>query len=312
MEYTEYNEKTIALNEFLIFEKGVESNRDLDKLPKEEKIGAVKRIRELLSLSIERRELYMIYKWSELLGDLSPAIQFVKTNGITYKDGSVEPCLLDVALKFCDQDTANRAIQECATSTSNPETVERLVAERGMLAEKMAVIRNLLSQYSQIHNLPEKNISFTQVNAAIEISKMDYDLVLCILNGGASLGNLVEIAGLNTRFLEWRKHWKKDPIWRKVGKNTTKPTGANNILVIEDDASTGTTLKAIQPLIKKLNPENVDICFCGMFLKHSIDVAQSLSSFNEVVRMFSLSHKKALDNLDEFRAKLETALMKEN
>jgi hypothetical protein len=270
----------------------------------EERSNIVSQIRDLAKLALQHNDLFRYCQFANLVGDHSAVTNYIQSNGFTYKDSNcVEPALVKHALKFCDQKTANRGLYAHANYYGNISMYEN--GDTSMLEEEKKDIMYLTQQYTQEFSLIPVNYYLpSMINAAMEVKKMDYDLALCVLNAGAPLGNLVEMTGVNTRFIEWRRHWKRKPVWRKMGKNRERPTNADSILVIEDDAVTGSTLTAVRPFIEKLKPNKVDVCFCGGFVEKSINAAKSISLFDNIMSVSDLSCENILDKLDDFRNKI--------
>lgn len=52
---------------------------------------------------------------------------------------------------------------------------------------------------------------------------------------------------------------------------------------MEDDVSTGKTLANIQPVIESLNPEKVDLYFCGIRADFSVGQTSENGYFDEVL-----------------------------
>ena len=102
------------------------------------------------------------------------------------------------------------------------------------------------------------------INAAGELISQ-YDLIVGVMNAGCSMAALCELMGGNVRYIEWHqkdREWEnREPVWRNVGMNFKPVTEAKRILVCENDAVTGTTLRKIIPALQALGSEAVDVCF---------------------------------------------------
>lgn len=140
---------------------------------------------------------------------------------------------------------------------------------------------------------------FLNVNAAAEIEKRDYDLAVGLLNGGLHLALMTEIAGVRTRLISVHRDSKCEPYWKNIRKGDSKVKKAKNILICEDDAVTGGTLRRIIPLIEKLEPENVDVCFSGIYSDRSIDAASTIPVYNNAFHTVSFGFDRLYENIKE-------------
>ncbi len=165
-------------------------------------------------------------------------------------------------------------------------------------------IQNGLKAHVKKFNIPLRNTpNIPTINAAVELSKNNYDLVIGVLKSGSTLAVPFEVLGDNVRYVEWHRHWTRKPIWRKVGETTDKPTEAKRVLICENDAASGKTLQALQPILDKLNPDEVDICFSGYFPDKSIDIAEGFP-FRHIYTTENVNYDNVCKNLLHFRSRL--------
>lgn len=274
-----------------------------------DKIAIVEKLRNFARYALENNDLYGFCCTAKLSGDHEMITQCIENRGFCYEDKMPEPLLVEHALRYCDQKTASRGLQVHAEAYREIKDFEYKKA--GILGEKITAIDPLINSYLLAHKLAHTGSYLPhQINAAMEIKRMNYDLAIGILNGGSTLAHLVEMSGVETRYLEWRRNWKRAPIWKKMGGNQAKVQQADRILLIEDDAVTGSTLRAVQPLIENLNPSQVDVCFWNSIGKLSFEAARGLDFFEKIMHVSMLNHADILDKMDEFRTKLESTLQR--
>lgn len=136
---------------------------------------------------------------------------------------------------------------------------------KGLVENRLAGIVDVVRDYGRGLGLTKRalrhEIRPDMINAAGELSRQ-YDLIVGVMNSGGIMGSLCELMGGNVRYLDWHRHWKKKgPTWRKIGADPTRVKEAKKILVCDNDADTGGTMRRIATALEALNPEAVDVCF---------------------------------------------------
>lgn len=273
----------------------------------------IERVREAMRQVVqvalgEDKDLFIACAYICALDEPALIQQRLKS-GIRESDGRASFELKCAALRWGDKDTQQRAIAEYREdnphlATACPTTIE-VAFERYSLVEKTVLrIREAVHQYEAKYNLVPKSGGFTHINAAAEIQQsQNYDLAVGILNSGALLANHLEVAGQETRYLEWHRRWKKNPVWRRIGKNTHDVRRAARILICENDISQGTTMQRILPYIDKLHPEQVDLCLCGYQMEHSLEMAEKLP-ITKAFPIGTVPLNRVFDNFDFMEQRL--------
>lgn len=276
--------------------------------------ATIERVREAMRQVVqvalgEDRDLFIACEYIHVLKEPELIQERLKT-GIRESDGRASFELKLAALRWGDKGTQQRAIAEYREdnpqlATACPTTIEVAFISAHSLVEKTVLrIREEVHQYEAKYKLVPKSGGFTHINAAAEIQRsQNYDLAVGVLNSGALLANHLEVAGQETRYLEWHRRWKKNPTWRRIGKNTTEIRHAARILICENDISEGTTMEKILPYIDRLNPEQVDLCLCGHFMEHSLEMAEKLS-ITKAFPIGAVPLNRVFDNFDFMEQRL--------
>jgi len=265
-----YRATRLDLESFMhLYEIEIDKVRNLDEQREEltREIGAdlfnvlSQKLLEMAELCYkDDYNIYMAFKYFELLGLKDRIIERIN-HGIRNKNGQVCYDLFRATCKYGSEEQIKNA-----TDTYVKEEGIYAIEDMPYFRERFQEITATVNKYSQFYNLPVGFAITSEIfNAAMEIKKRDYDLAIGVLRSGAPIAVMLEIMGMETKYLEWSRKWKKGPIWRKIGRDRDveveieKP--GKKIIVCEHDTYTGTTLKAIAPLIKKLEPQSIDVCF---------------------------------------------------
>lgn len=187
------------------------------------------------------------------------------------------------------------------------DTLGRPEYDNPIKAFRLGISMNL-HRYAKHYNVPLGRVGeASTVNAAVELHKRNYDLVVGVLNAGTIFALPLEALGSNVRYLEYHRSWKrKKPVWRKVGRHQEKPKKAKRILICENDSVTGKTLRAVLPKVEALEPELIDVCFDSedeAAFQKSLEAARHLP-LNEIIDADSLGYDNLYGNLRGFSEKL--------
>lgn len=180
------------------------------------------------------------------------------------------------------------------------------------LADVILRTRENLRDYVRINGIEQKaGISPFHVHAAMEISKMDYDLIAGIYRGCTSLTTPLEVISDNVRYIDYSRTRAPeiDPKWHAVGRMQGVANRADKILVCEDDSVSGGSLRRVIPLLEELEPRRVDICFSGYNLDASYHNALTIPYY-KIVSGMRVSFDSFVGNLRAFDAKLKRVLRK--
>lgn len=189
----------------------------------------------------------------------------------------------------------------------NPITPATHEGNDGVVEQTMNEIQAKQRAYEATANLPNRRNNLgTRVapTAAIQLTDRRYDATIGILWSGASLANHMHCWGSeNVGYIEWHRHWQRDPVWRlhdmrfDVRKHM-------NILLCENDAVSGRTLTKVLQKIDTLNPANVDVCFTGIYYEKSREKALQLGAFRSVFHIADLDQSKVYSDMLRYREKL--------
>ncbi len=213
--------------------------------------------------------LHMGFKLCKSLGLIDKIKERVDKGPLAI-DGQTYVDLTAAILEYGSDDQAEEALKSWMQSGRH---ILLEMEESRYLKERLYVIEDAYAEFCK-EFYPEKQYGLNGqipsptyesktewINAAMEIKKKNYDVVVGVLKSGVLMASLLDFLGQNTRYAEWHRGWKKGPVWKKIGSNTDKPEQAEKILVCEHDTKSGETLKALEPFLKKLNPGQIDISF---------------------------------------------------
>lgn len=200
--------------------------------------------------------LYMAFKCLEFLGEEDRVRERVALGLRLNGHDQVSYSLLRATLKYGTEEQIRKAILEYAAEYGI-ESIEFA----DYIQDKLRPISENFNRYAEKSNLEPRFITAEWLNAAFELEKQKYDLIVGVMNSGKYIANLMEFFGETVRYVEWHRHWKRSPVLRNIGGSTERIYEANKILICEQDTRSGATLKALIPFLKKLNPAQVDICF---------------------------------------------------
>lgn len=200
--------------------------------------------------------LYMAFKCLEFLGEedrikerMARGVRFGGTDQVSYH-------LLKATLKYGIEEQIQKALLEYAS-----EDGIKYIEFADYIQEKLRPISGSFNHYAEKNNLEPQLLTAEWLNAAFELKKQKYDLIIGVMNSGKYVANLMEFFGEIVRYVEWHRHWKRSPVLRNIGGSTERIHEAKKILICEQDTRSGATLKALIPFLKKFNPAQVDICF---------------------------------------------------
>lgn len=279
---------------------------------------------EAACTALKTRNYYLAMPYLKFLGRTDLIKDFINHEGIGGSSSNLGP---DAKGSFVSMD-----LLEAATE-SFPDDEERIKQytslylkdrfEHGFSSvnsmesikyfrEKISFAQQLLNQYIEKHRLRSVFLKPELLNAAVELSKEQYDLVVAVMNSGAPLATLLEVLGQNVRYLEWRKHWTKQPQWRNIGLHRQKIQSAHKILVSEDDTMTGTTLKTIAPILQSLGPDQIDVAFTVNIHRTNEAVIENNSAYNKSIDIKKINPEHFFENLQLFTEILQQQVQNQN
>ncbi len=138
------------------------------------------------------------------------------------------------------------------------------------------------------------------MNAAVELAKRDYDLAVGVVRGGVAVPILMSFLGQRITFLQNNRESSKTN-WFSARPEFKRPAQADNVLLCEDDALTGGTLRRARPKMADLNPSRVDVCFRQDIPEQTPSrvVAEGLGTYDRVFYTSSVSFSNFLTNLGQ-------------
>ncbi len=183
-------------------------------------------------------------------------------------NGRLNYDLARATLDYGTEEQAEELMKDWLSERPVDSTTLHTFSETRYFKEKLDIIRENYKKFAVKNKLPEKlpninnlvsNLEF--LNAAVELKKQGHDLAIGVLNSGIHLAQLLDYLGQKTRYVEWHRGWKKSPIWKNIGSDTSKILHEDTILLCEHDVSSGSTLSAMIPFLEKLKPKEVEVSF---------------------------------------------------
>ncbi len=301
------------------FTWGMDFMKD-DRIPEEIKQYCRERVEALIPKLSAVNLWYMVKHLSKFVGDFEEMKKYIGENGITVPDyisGKIAKHydLFEVALEYGKGRQINKAMSEfypwLEGDRINGSAPDFYYGERSLLHAVTSEIRENLSEYIGRNNIELKNgISSFHVNAAMEISRMDYDHIIGIYRGCTGLTTPLEVLGDNVRYIDYSRDFPEEPPkWIQVGRVTDLPKRAYKVLVCEDDAVTGDTLTSVIPLIQELEPKRVVVRFHGANFEKSRAVVDQIP-FYDVAQNLYVGFERYVGNLREFNSCLKKVLKK--
>lgn len=263
----------------------IDSKKDITASEKEELHKITKKILYRLAEAGLRKDVnvYMAFKVFSYYGDIDQ-IKKRLAKGCTI-NGKAFYDLVQASLNYEMKERAEEALQTWINDKN--ELLE--FDDTTYIQERLYPIEQAYTIFARKNDLPEELPFFkgklTLINAAMELKKQKPDLVIGVLNSGIEIARLLDFLGESTMYLEWHKDWEGPPVRRNIG-GKREPLKTEYILLNEHDVHTGETLKALVPVLKKLNPKNIDIVVQN-------DENNTLSNFN--ILGFYSSIKKVED-----------------
>jgi len=275
---------------------------DRSDVSEEDKKRAKELAQKIIELGIkDDKNLYLAYKYSNLLDEPEAIIARMRKSIYT-KDEEPHYDLLQTALKWGDDNDIQTAISIYHKARPNEFKKENIDAlldspDCDQITKITGPIRTALEKYRAEFGFKE-GYRVDDYNAAMEIKKREYDLAIGIQTGCSALTNVLEMIGQPTRYIRHSKKWNnRKPHWMAIGKEKERVKKAKKIIVCENDAVSGKTLQAVQPLIEKLQPETIDICFSGYSDEDSIATAQNLGFYTNVFSTVTIGYNHFLENI---------------
>jgi hypothetical protein len=157
-------------------------------------------------------------------------------------------------------------------------------------------IRTLYKEYTEKHGLTTfPPIFLEHVNAAVELQSQ-YDAVIGILRKGAPVPNLMHALGQKVGMIEFHQNWLRGAMWRRIGGEKFTMDQGGKILICEDDAVRGRTLRSVLSRVDEFNPSKVDVCFTGVMYSMSRSAADNIGVFDKVFHCTEVSQDHVFTN----------------
>ena len=194
--------------------------------PEEIRSKILHEITKVVHLALKSDNVYTAEQFADLSDDLLEHFRLsVKERikqGNIIKEGNSSMGLFDITLKLGGPEDIRRAIKEYARAVIFDDEKYRMDFEIGQLQKIGEMIKIKREKYCEENNISCRPYTDNmQTNASVELSKMDYDLIIGVLKGGDSIPINMEILGNDVRFIEWRKHGERKDI-NKNYPNVTK------------------------------------------------------------------------------------------
>ncbi len=279
------------------------------------------RFSRLLDELASKQDWYRVKHISGFLGDFSVIMDHIDEYGVCMRSEESEGALrhydlLETAIKRGTGRMINRVLNQyfCSVDDNSVwvDIVDDVVRENGELGEINDRTADSLGVYAAANGIEVKNgFNSLHVNTAMEISRSDYDLIVGIYRGCTSLTTPLEVIGDNVRYINYSRlrNPNRDAEWLPVGRVRQVPEKAEKILVCEDDAVTGGSLKKAVPLLEKLDPKQVDVCFTGFDLVRSVGEVKKIPFYNKAWGLWNI-FDRYVGNIRKFDARLKRLLRK--
>lgn len=289
-----------------LLKDNIEKNSNLNQEEKERLIDKVKGyLLEIADLGVNND----VYLYCLDIYDSLGAVDKIKARikkGYRSQYGWLDVALARAVFEHGDEEQSEALLKDWIKENEVTEPDFSGFEECKYFREKLAIISEQYKIFANKYNLPEDlpfkgaiapKTSF--INAACELKKGNYDLVIGVLKSGMPITQLLDFLGQNTRYLEWHKRWKQEPRWKNIGSNTKTIKSAGKILVCEHDTQTGATLKAISPILKKLSPKEVDVSFWVDFHHKNEENIANDNFYNKSIALNDISTDNLIENLKE-------------
>lgn len=295
--------------------QGVDQVRDfIDKTTDEDKKMKVKKLaNKIVELGLkEDLNLYYACESAGILGENDAVLARIRQQDEDADYYNFDLCKF--AVTYGNEEDKNRGMRMfCGEKRrlKNLETfdmgMEHICPEIRELCDR---IRGQMQQYTEKFELDDRFVGSPHVNAAVQIVKLDYDLIVGIQGGCSNLTNVLEFIGDDRlRYINYSKSLEKLPVWEKIGRSRKEVEKAKKILICENDAVSGQTLRSVQPLIEKLQPEGVDICFSGGFFDEKSQlVAEQMGIYKRIFSVMNMDFDNFLENIREASRKGEVEM----
>ncbi len=285
---------------------------DSEVIPAELKLKAKKYLKQMIDVGVND-DLYFhaVIKCAKIVGK-TPAMKQRIQQGFLV-NGKFNQDFCRFVLEQGDDDEMRFALDAFFQHTTlySPERLVPLLLHGNKIKNIAQEIRAAAKKYSKEHCLlfeTKKDDAFSrlpliaEMNAAVEIKNMNYDLVVGILRSCVSLTTPLEMLGQEVRYVECIRGPRsaKKPVWIGRGRGGMIPIRhANRVLICENDAISGNTLRTVQPLIQAvLEPKVIDICFHkASSLESSKEVARGLGFYTKVFSVMDVGFEHFFDNL---------------
>jgi adenine/guanine phosphoribosyltransferase-like PRPP-binding protein len=214
---------------------------------------------------------------------------------------------VDLTMAFLDYGTEQQAEEALKVWLDVKKRLNPMLEDTVYISERLNPITEAYSRFAKeaglTRRIPGDDNSFgtrtEAVNAAMELMKKNYDVVIGILNSGAPLAGLMDFLGQNTRYAEWHHGWKGGPKWKKIGNKQAAIKTAGTILISEHDTRTGMTLKAFIPFLQKLHARRVDIAYVIDVGGSNKKVTEEVGYYDHQDLVWDLPRKNLVENLNK-------------
>ncbi|MBI2635782.1 hypothetical protein HYW84_00440 [Candidatus Peregrinibacteria bacterium] len=172
----------------------------------------------------------------------------------------------------------------------------------GQVKDVLENIWRLLKTYTRHLQLPSRHGNVYQLlfpTAALQLHEQNYDIAIGVLHGGANIVNYMHPLGQNSGYLEWHRHWQRNPTW--ITKNRTEIRKGMRVLLCENDACSGDTLINVMRKLDSISPSSVDVCFTGIRHKASKDVAGKMNAFGRIMHLTDLSSERIFSDMLKYK-----------
>jgi hypothetical protein len=230
-----------------------------------------------------------------------------RKHGIMYKDRAHS----DLVMALQEHGTADDIDRVFAQDPLTPEHPFCDDKTHDKVTSKLSAISDLVNDYLAQSGLAKNRSSICSQRlfptAALQVSQMDYDLVVGVHHKGMNLPNYLRPLGQNVASFDWRRSGEYEARWRDP-EQTQRMEPGMKVLVCEDDAVTGSTLQQVKNKLAELNPTSIDVCLTGVHYEKSQEAVQNVGGFDRIFHIAEFDQSQVYSDMLKYRFLLDAAL----
>lgn len=173
--------------------------------------------------------------------------------------GQISVWLCNVAFQFGTEEQSMRAAD--VRFRSMYEVSHSIEGLPGMAEKREIIFDAYMKRAQELFGNTEKVFfpEMVAVNALMILLEEGYNGFVAVMNAGVQVPLLADIIGVPAGYIRYTKEELLPPRW----VHKPKELEGRNIMICEDDAATGTTLRTVLPYIQVLTPAHLGTVFTG-------------------------------------------------